>query len=105
MPATEPRAAAGGSVYGMCKAALERFTTGLASEVYADGIAVNALSPSSLIRTPGVVYHGLDNRVPVEAHEKIEDFAEASYMLCTGDPATLTGRVTYTRPLLGELRA
>ena len=37
---------AGGTVYGMCKAALERFTTGLASEVYADGIAVNVLSPS-----------------------------------------------------------
>src|SRR3954469_8848675 len=36
----------GGTVYGMCKAALERFTTGLASEVWADGIAVNALSPS-----------------------------------------------------------
>ena len=31
----------GGTVYGMCKAALERFTTGLASEVYAEGIGVN----------------------------------------------------------------
>src|SRR5206468_2496667 len=30
----------GGTVYGMCKAALERFTTGLASEVWSDNIAV-----------------------------------------------------------------
>ena len=35
----------GGTVYGMCKAALERFTTGLASEVYNDGIGVNVISP------------------------------------------------------------
>ena len=30
------RAGRGGTVYGMCKAALERFTTGLAAEVYDD---------------------------------------------------------------------
>src|SRR2546421_362570 len=32
----------GGTVYGMCKAALERFSTGLAAELYDDDIAVNA---------------------------------------------------------------
>src|SRR4029079_8142178 len=48
----------GGTVYGMCKAALERFTTGLASEVQADGIAVNVVSPG-LVDTPGVAVHGL----------------------------------------------
>ena len=47
-----------GTVYGMCKAALERFTTGLAAEVHADGIAVNALSPSGLVPTPGVAATG-----------------------------------------------
>ena len=35
----------GGTVYGMCKAALERFTTGLAQETYNDGIGVNVISP------------------------------------------------------------
>ena len=29
--------------------------------------------------------------------------AEAAFALCTGDPATLTGKVTYARPLLEEL--
>ena len=50
----------GGTVYGMCKAALERFTTGLASEVQQDGIAVNVVSPG-LVDTPGVAVHGLIN--------------------------------------------
>jgi citronellol/citronellal dehydrogenase len=97
------RRLAGGTVYGMCKAALERFTTGLASEVHADGIAVNVLSPSGLVATPGVVHHGLDRNVPAEFIEPVEYMAEAAYALCTGDPATLTGRVTYAKPILDEL--
>ena len=93
----------GGTVYGMCKAALERFTTGLAAEVYSDGIAVNVLSPSGLVATPGVVHHGLDRNVPKEMLEPAEVMAEASYVLCTGDPAKLTGRITYAKPILDEL--
>jgi len=93
----------GSTVYGMCKAAIERFSSGLASEVYADGIAVNALSPSGLVPTPGVVFHGLTRGVPDDRLEAPEVMAEAAYALCTGDPARLTGRVTYARPLLEEL--
>ena len=87
----------------MCKAAIERFSSGLASEVYDDGIAVNALSPSGLVPTPGVVFHGLTRGVPEERLESPEVMAEAAYALCTGDPTRLTGRVTYARPLLEEL--
>jgi NAD(P)-dependent dehydrogenase (short-subunit alcohol dehydrogenase family) len=94
-----------GTVYGMCKAALERFTTGLAAEVHADGIAVNALSPSGLVPTPGVVHHGLDRGVPEDALEPVEVMADAALALCTGDPGILTGRITYARPLLAELAA
>jgi NAD(P)-dependent dehydrogenase (short-subunit alcohol dehydrogenase family) len=93
----------GSTVYGMCKAAIERFSTGLAAEVYADGIAVNALSPSGLVPTPGVVFHHLTDGVPPERLEAPEVMAEAAYALCSGDPASLTGRVTYARPLLEEL--
>jgi NAD(P)-dependent dehydrogenase (short-subunit alcohol dehydrogenase family) len=92
-----------GTVYGMCKAALERFTTGLASEVYADGIAVNVLSPSGLVLTPGVVHHKLDQFTPPDRVEPVEVIVEAALALCTGNPATLTGRVTYAKPLLAEL--
>ena len=44
----------GGTVYGMCKAALERFTSGLASEVAHEGVTVNVVSPG-LVATPGAV--------------------------------------------------
>jgi citronellol/citronellal dehydrogenase len=93
----------GGTVYGMCKAALERFTTGLASEVYSAGIAVNALSPTGLVVTPGVVHHELDKRVPVERHEPVSVMAEAALLLCSGDPAQLTGRITYSQQIVAEL--
>jgi NAD(P)-dependent dehydrogenase (short-subunit alcohol dehydrogenase family) len=93
----------GSTVYGMCKAAIERFSTGLASEVYADGIAVNCLSPSGLVPTPGVIFHHLTDGVPEDRLESPEVMAEAAFALCTGDPSTLTGKVTYARPLLEEL--
>jgi NAD(P)-dependent dehydrogenase (short-subunit alcohol dehydrogenase family) len=94
--------ASGGTVYGMCKAALERFSTGLAAEVFADGIAVNAVSPG-LVATPGVAVHGLINEATKDRVQPIEFIAEATYRLASGDPATLTGRIAYAEPLLKEL--
>jgi NAD(P)-dependent dehydrogenase (short-subunit alcohol dehydrogenase family) len=94
---------AGSTVYGMCKAAIERFSSGLASEVYQDHIAVNCLSPSGLVPTPGVIFHGLTRGVSEDRLEAPETMAEAAYALCSGDPATLTGRIAYARPLLEEL--
>ncbi|HWF01779.1 MAG TPA: SDR family NAD(P)-dependent oxidoreductase [Caulobacteraceae bacterium] len=96
------RAGAGGTVYGMCKAALERFSTGLAAEVWADGIAVNAVSPG-LVDTPGVAVHGLINERTRDRVQPIEYIAEATYRLASGDPKSLTGRVAYAEPLLKEL--
>ena len=71
----------GGAVYGMCKAALERMATGFAAEVYSDGIAVNALSPSGLVPTPGVLHHGLTRGVAPERLEAPEYMAEAAHAL------------------------
>jgi NAD(P)-dependent dehydrogenase (short-subunit alcohol dehydrogenase family) len=103
-PAGPPFSSRGGStVYGMCKAAIERFSSGLASEVYADGVAVNALSPSGLVPTPGVVFHHLTDGVAEDRLEAPEVMAEAAFALCTGDPAQLTGKVTYAKPILEEL--
>jgi NAD(P)-dependent dehydrogenase (short-subunit alcohol dehydrogenase family) len=97
----------GGTVYGMVKAAMERFSSGLASEVYADGVAVNALSPSRGVMTPGVVYHfGVTDpaaRIAEGTAEAPEVMAEAALALCSGDPSQLTGRVTYSQALLDEL--
>jgi NAD(P)-dependent dehydrogenase (short-subunit alcohol dehydrogenase family) len=92
----------GGTVYGLCKAALERFSTGLASEVQADGIAVNVVSPG-LVATPGVAVHGLINERTKDRVQPIEFIAEAVYRLASGDPRTMTGRIDYAEPFLKEL--
>lgn len=96
------RGGRGGTVYGLCKAALERFTTGLASEVQEDGIAVNVVSPG-LVDTPGVAVHGLINEQSKDRVQPIEFIAEAVYQLAKADPKTMTGRVDYAEPLLSEL--
>jgi len=94
--------ARGGTDSGMCKAALERFTTGLASEVYDDNIAVNVVSPG-LVDTPGVAVHGLINERTKDRVQPIEYIAEAVYRLASGDPKKMTGRIDHAEPLLREL--
>ena len=84
----------GGTVYGMCKAALERFTTGLAQEVYGTGVAVNVISPG-LVATPGVVHHKLINESNKNRVTPVEHMAEACLRLCHGDPGEITGRIDY----------
>ena len=92
----------GGTVYGMCKAALERFTTGLASEVYDQGIAVNVISPG-LVATPGVLHHNLINEdTPAGRVTPIEHMAEACLRLVQGDPKKLTGLITYADEVMQE---
>jgi NAD(P)-dependent dehydrogenase (short-subunit alcohol dehydrogenase family) len=98
------RGLGGGTVYGMCKAALERFTTGLAAEVHKSGVAVNVLSPTGLVGTPGVEHHGLTRGVPQEFIETIEEFAGAALWLCSGPPSERTGRIDYSRALQDEIR-
>jgi NAD(P)-dependent dehydrogenase (short-subunit alcohol dehydrogenase family) len=91
------------TVYGMCKAALERFSTGLAAEVLADGIAVNSLAPEKLVPTAGTGAHDLDERVGPDGTEPPTAMAAAALALSTCDPNALTGRVAYSLPLLEEL--
>jgi citronellol/citronellal dehydrogenase len=85
------------TMYGASKAALERFTTGLAAEVRGDSIAVNALAPVAAVRTPGaeaLVGEVMDaNPGLVEA---LDYFVDAVLVLCTCDPST-TGQVLTSR--------
>jgi NAD(P)-dependent dehydrogenase (short-subunit alcohol dehydrogenase family) len=97
-----PRAGRGGTVYGMCKAALERFSTGLAAELYQDNIAVNALSPSRVVPTPGTVFHHLTSYDNPDA-EPASVMAEAALQLCSAEPKTRTGMITYSQQLLSDL--
>jgi NAD(P)-dependent dehydrogenase (short-subunit alcohol dehydrogenase family) len=91
----------GGTVYGMCKAALERFTTGLAQEVYDHGIGVNVISPG-LVATPGVMHHRLINESNKDRVTPVEHMAEACLRLCHGDPKALTGRIDYADQVMKE---
>ena len=90
---------AGFGMYGTVKAALDRLTGSLAAELYADGIAVNAAAPSKPVATPGAGTLDLAK----EDTEDIGLITETALLLCTGDPATLTGRVARTQPFLEEM--
>lgn len=91
----------GGTVYGMCKAALERFSTGLASEVYEDNVSVNAISPG-LVATPGVAVHKLINETNQHRVSPVENIAEAVYQIVTRDPKKMTGRIDHATAFLVE---
>lgn len=94
----------GGTVYGMCKAALERFTTGLAAEVYKQNIGVNVISPG-LVPTPGVLHHKLvTDETPEERITPVENMAEACLRLCHGDPNQMTGMITYAADMIDEYK-
>ena len=93
----------GGTVYGMCKAALERFTTGLAAELYGTGIGVNVISPG-LVATPGVMHHKLINEENKDRVTPIEHMAEACLRLCNGDPKAITGRIDYADQVIKEFK-
>jgi citronellol/citronellal dehydrogenase len=102
-PALPPaeRALRGGTVYGMCKAAIERFSTGLAAELYASGVAVNALSPSKVVPTPGTLFHHLTTNEDPNA-EPPAVMAEAALALCHAPAAERSGRIAYSQELLAE---
>ena len=81
-----------GAVYGMTKAAIERFTTGLAAEMYDNGISVNALSPDKVVATPGQMFGRRYTQEMLDAAEPVEAMAEASLALVTGRSTRAHGR-------------
>jgi citronellol/citronellal dehydrogenase len=90
----------GGVCYGAEKAALERFTQGLAEEVFEYNISVTCLSPSEIVVTPGTVFHHLVEG-PNEG-EPPELMAKATLLLATEPLEKVTGMVTYSQQVLKE---
>ncbi|HEY6419594.1 MAG TPA: SDR family NAD(P)-dependent oxidoreductase [Candidatus Binataceae bacterium] len=90
----------GGVCYGAEKAALERFTQGLAEEVFEYNISVTCLSPSEIVVTPGTVFHHLVEG-PNEG-EPPELMAKATLLLATEPLDRVTGLVTYSQQLLKD---
>jgi NAD(P)-dependent dehydrogenase (short-subunit alcohol dehydrogenase family) len=100
-PYAEPQGI-GGACYGAEKAALERFSQGLAMEVYQFGVSVTCVSPSQVVPTPGTVHHRLVRGLDDPSGEPPQYMAKAALLLATEPPDKVTGRVTYSQLLLKE---
>jgi citronellol/citronellal dehydrogenase len=94
--------ARGGTMYGASKAALERFTQGLAEELYGSGISVTCVSPSQVVPTPGTVFHNLVDGIDDPRGEPPELMARAALLLVSEPLDQVTGRVTYSQQILKE---
>jgi len=101
-PFSEFHAEHGATLYGTSKAALERLTSGLAAEVFAHGVAVNALSPVAAVATPGAEAMGLLPEDPDQV-EPMEQMVEAALALCTVGADRLTGRAMTSADVLADL--
>jgi len=83
---------AGDVVYASMKAALHRFTQGVAAELLDANIAVNCVAPSTAIRTPGaaaLIPEGYET-------EPVEYLAETVLAMCQLPAAERTGLVAFS---------
>jgi NAD(P)-dependent dehydrogenase (short-subunit alcohol dehydrogenase family) len=102
-PYPDPAAGArGGTCYGAQKAALERFTQGLAAEVYPHGVSVTCVAPSQVVPTPGTVHHRLVRGLDDPRGEPPLLMARAVLLLATEPLDRVTGRVAYSQQILAE---
>jgi citronellol/citronellal dehydrogenase len=100
----DDKEAHGGVMYGATKAALERFTQGLAQEVAQyDGITVAAVSPSQVVPTPGTIHFKLVTGVDDPRGEPPILMARAALLLASEPALKVNGRVTYSQQILKEL--
>ena len=82
----------GSTLYAAVKAALNRFTQGLAAECLASNIAVNLIAPSTAIATPGASRY-IPSDYPTEP---VEYLAECALQLAHLPAAERTGLVTHS---------
>jgi citronellol/citronellal dehydrogenase len=93
----------GGVMYGASKAALERFTQGLAQELSQHGgLAVSCVSPSRIVPTPGTVHHKLVQGMDDPRGEPPAMMARAALLLASEAAGKVNGRVTYSQQILKE---
>ncbi len=88
------------TAYGATKAALNRYSSGLAHEVAEHGICVNTLAPENIVLTSGAEYvRDIARRNPDMA-EPVEMMAEAALALCSG---SILGQICYSRQLVHSM--
>jgi NAD(P)-dependent dehydrogenase (short-subunit alcohol dehydrogenase family) len=87
------------STYAPSKAALDRLTISLATELGPAGIAVNAVAPEAAVKSEGAT--AMMN-LPDELFEPLESMVEAVLALATCDPERQNGLVVRSVPYLRE---
>ncbi len=92
----------GDTAYGAQKAAIERFSQGLAEEVYADGVGVAAIAPSLIVPTPGALANAQITGADDPRAEDPAYMPEAIRTLVTDPLDQMAGRVVYSQQLLLE---
>ena len=83
---------AGDVIYASCKAALHRFTQGVAAELLDANIAVNCVGPSTAVRTPGAASL-IPETFPTEP---VEYLAETVLAMCHLPAEQRTGLVAFS---------
>jgi 3-oxoacyl-[acyl-carrier protein] reductase len=91
------------ALYGALKAAVHRFTAGFALELKEQNIAVNVVSPVTMILTPGTNSLGLNSPEMQPHHERVEHLAEATVALVTKPPRDQTGVVAFSHQYLDTI--
>ncbi|AWT53808.1 SDR family NAD(P)-dependent oxidoreductase [Mycolicibacterium smegmatis] len=91
-PYREYNKSSGDVIYASMKAALHRFTQGVAAELLDANIAVNAVGPSSAVRTPGAASL-IPDTFPTEP---VEYLAETVLAMCHRPAAERTGLVAFS---------
>jgi len=91
-PYREYNKTAGDVIYASMKAALHRFTQGVAAELLDANIAVNCVGPSTAVRTPGAAQLIPDD-FPTEP---VEYLAETVLAMCHLPAAERTGLVAFS---------
>ncbi len=87
------------TAYGSTKAALHRYTTGLAHEVQEYGIFVNCMMPTAIVLTEGADFVRDIARANPNMLEPVEMMAEGALELCTGRHV---GRIITSREIVHD---
>lgn len=91
-PYREYNKTSGDVIYASMKAALHRFTQGIAAELLDSNIAVNCVGPSTAVRTPGASQL-IPDSFPTEP---VEYLAETVLAMCHRPAAECTGLVAFS---------
>jgi 3-oxoacyl-[acyl-carrier protein] reductase len=91
-PYREYNKTSGDVIYASMKAALHRFTEGVAAELVDANIAVNCVGPSTAVRTPGAAQL-IPDSFPTEP---VEYLAETVLAMCHLPAAERTGMVAFS---------